>query len=72
MALLRRSSSGRLTRIAPSSSRSTVIGSITVCVRVPLGPFTVTVRPSMDTSTPDGTVMGSFPMRDMSSTPHQT
>ena len=72
MALLRRSSSGRLTTIAPSSSRSTVIGSITVWLRVPLGPLTVTVRPSMATSTPDGTVMGSFPMRDMVLTPHQT
>src|SRR5690606_2864137 len=55
--------------IAPSSSRSTLIGSTTVCDRVPLGPFTVTVWPSMVTSTPAGTVTGSFPMRDMSSTP---
>jgi hypothetical protein len=30
------------------------------------------VRPSMATSTPDGTVMGSFPMRDMVLPPHQT
>ena len=34
--------------------------------RVPLGPFTVTARPSMATSTPAGTGMGSRPMRDMS------
>ena len=49
----------------PSSARSIVIGSTTVCDRVPFGPLTVTVRPSMATSTPDGTVIGSFPMRDM-------
>jgi hypothetical protein len=36
-----------------------------VWLNVPLGPFTVTVRSSMETSTPDGTEMGSFPMRDM-------
>jgi hypothetical protein len=30
-----------------------------------LGPFTVTVWPSIVTSTPDGTVIGSLPMRDM-------
>src|SRR6478752_7905991 len=68
-ALLRRSSSGRFTTTAPDSSRSAVIGSISVCERVPLGPLTVTVRPSMCTSTPDGTVMGSFPIRDMVPTP---
>ena len=32
--------------------------------RVPLGPFTVTVRSAMVTSTPLGTVMGALPMRD--------
>jgi hypothetical protein len=37
-----------------------------------LGPLTVTVLPSMFTSTPAGTVIGSFPMRDMSLPPHQT
>src|SRR5262245_24597653 len=68
-ALLSRSSSGRFTSTAPSSSRSTVIGSTTVCDRVPLGPFAVTVRPSMVMSTPDGTVTGSFPMRDIVSSP---
>src|SRR5579875_1931748 len=62
-ALLSRSSSGRATVIAPSSPRSTVIGSATVCVRVPLGPLTVTVRPSMSTSTPEGTATGSRPIR---------
>ena len=34
---------------------------------VPLGPLTVTWRPSIVTSTPDGTVMGRRPIRDMSS-----
>ena len=69
MALLRRSSSGRRSCTVPSSARSTVIGSTTVCDRVPFGPLTVTMRPSMATSTPDGTVIGSFPMRDMISNP---
>src|SRR3954447_3416545 len=69
MARLRRSSSGRRSCTVPSSARSTVIGSTTVCDRVPFGPLTVTVRPSMATSTPDGTVIGSFPMRDMVSNP---
>ena len=72
MALLRRSSSGRLSCTVPSSARSMLMGSTTVCDRVPFGPLTVTVRPSMATSTPDGTVMGSFPMRDIVLTPHQT
>jgi hypothetical protein len=30
-----------------------------------LGPLTVTRRSSIETSTPDGTAMGSLPMRDM-------
>ena len=34
--------------------------------RVPLGPFTDTLRPEIVTSTPDGTVMGAFPIRDIS------
>jgi hypothetical protein len=34
--------------------------------------LTVTVRPSMVTSTPDGTVIGSFPMRDIVLPPHHT
>ena len=40
-------------------------GAATEWLRVPLGPFTVTSRSSIDTSTPDGTVMGSLPMRDI-------
>src|SRR6266545_4218670 len=63
--LLLRWSSGRDTASTPSSSRATVIGSATTCVSSPLGPFTVTVWPSIVTSTPDGTVMGSLPIRDM-------
>src|SRR4051794_8864874 len=66
---LRRSSSGRWTAIAPSSSRWTTRGSATLWVRVPLGPLTITSRPSMVTSTPAGTGTGSRPMRDMGSPP---
>src|SRR6185312_12932392 len=68
-ALLRRSSSGRGTTNVPSSARCTVIGSGTMCESVPLGPCTVTVRPSMTTSTPAGTVIGCLPMRDISCAP---
>src|SRR5689334_5279383 len=59
-----RSSSGRATAIVPSSC-ATVIGSTTTWLRVPFGPFTVTLRPSMVTSTPDGTGTGSFPILDI-------
>src|SRR4051812_18348310 len=65
---LMRSSSGRLTSRTPSSPRWTVIGAATVWLRVPLGPLTITVGvvvPSIWTSTPDGTVIGSLPMRDI-------
>ena len=60
-----RSSSGRVTTIAPSSLRATVIGSATVKLKVPLGPFTETFWPSIVTSTPVGTGTGCLPMRDM-------
>src|SRR5438309_2052345 len=63
-ALDSRSSSGRSTEMVPSAL-STVIGSATVWDSVPLGPLTVTVRPSTSTSTPDGTGTGIFPMRLM-------
>src|SRR3954447_1175973 len=63
-ARLVRSSSGRCTRSA-ASSWLTVIGGATVCDSVPLGPLTVTVWPSMATSTPLGTAIGSRPMRDI-------
>jgi hypothetical protein len=36
--------------------------------RVPPGPFTVTVRSAMVTSTPLGTVIGDLPMRDTTTT----
>src|SRR5215213_1516756 len=65
---LLRSSSGRLTSRAPSSPCSTVIGGATVWLRVPLGPLTVTIAagaPTIWTSTPEGTVIGSLPMRDI-------
>src|SRR3954453_22838307 len=64
-ALLSRSSSGRLMRIEPSSARSIVMGSTRVWFSVPFGPFTVTSRPEIVTSTPDGTGMGIFPIRDI-------
>src|SRR3954465_13472705 len=67
--LLTRSSSGRATSRAPSSARATVIGAATVWLRVPLGPLTVTRRSSRATSTPDGGVMGSLPIRDMPVSP---
>src|SRR5919202_6836136 len=41
------------------------MGAATEWVSWPLGPLTVTCRPSIETSTPLGTGMGSFPMRDM-------
>src|SRR6188768_518369 len=63
--LLSRSSLGRTTSMAPSSPRVTVIGAATLWLKVPFGPLTVTRRSSSATSTPDGTVMGSLPMRDM-------
>ncbi len=66
-----RSSLGRVTFSEPSSSFSTLIGEATVWLSVPLGPLTVTEEPSMVTSTPAGTVIGSRPMRDMV-TPYQT
>src|SRR5450759_956871 len=58
-----RSSDGRLTYRTPSSS-VIAIASWNVLVRVPLGPLTVTVEPSIVTSTPDGTGMGCLPIRD--------
>ena len=66
---LRRSSSGRLTTMAPSSLRATVIGSATARSRVPLGPLTDSFWPSIVTSTPLGTGTGCLPIRDMSKSP---
>src|SRR5919107_2778190 len=64
-ARLWRSSSGRVTWSAPSSERSTAIGAATVCESEPLGPLTLTVWPSIATSTPLGTGIGSRPIRDI-------
>src|SRR5829696_6659374 len=66
--LLSRSSSGRVTSSSPLSARTTLIGSLTTCCKLPLGPLTETAWPSTLTSTPDGTGTGSLPMRDMSAT----
>src|SRR5919112_6598720 len=64
-ARLSRSSSGRVTWRTPSSVRSTAIGAATVCESCPLGPLTFTVWPSIATSTPLGTGIGSRPIRDI-------
>ena len=61
-----RSSLGRATARVPSSSFVIVMGLATSWLSVPLGPFTVTVLPSMSTDTPAGTEMGMRPIRDMS------
>src|SRR4051812_34317676 len=61
-ALLSFSSSGRVRTISLSFC-ATVIGSMTRWERVPLGPFTVTSRPAIVTSTPEGTAIGSLPIR---------
>src|SRR6476646_5149663 len=49
-----------------SSSRLTVMSGWSSRVRVPLGPLTVSRRPSIVTSTVAGTAIGRRPMRDMS------
>jgi hypothetical protein len=59
-----RVSSGRVT-ISSSPSRVMVMDGRNVRVSSPLGPFTVTVWPSMVTSTPAGTGMGILPIRDI-------
>src|SRR5678816_1433622 len=56
---------GRVTTMVPSAWLTAMSG-WSERLRVPLGPFTVTVRPSIVTSTPDGTAMGRRPIRDMS------
>ena len=48
----RRSSSGRVTTMAPSSLRATAMGSATSSVSAPFGPLTQRLRPSIVTSTP--------------------
>src|SRR6266516_3495571 len=59
-----RSSSGRRTRTT-LSSRSSFIWRGISWVRVPLGPLTVTMSPSSSSSTPEGSWMGRWPIRDM-------
>src|SRR5438876_8706836 len=63
-ARLRGASSGRETRIAPSS-RVTVISRGMTRLSSPRGPLTRTVAPSMASSTFAGTGIGRLPMRDM-------
>src|SRR6478672_9597529 len=55
---------GRVTTSVPFS-RLIVMSGCRARLSVPFGPLTVTLRPSIVTSTPDGTVMGRRPMRDM-------
>src|SRR6478736_5301335 len=57
---------GRVTTSVPSS-RLTVMSGCRARLSEPFGPLTVRLRPSIVTSTPDGTVMGRRPIRDMSS-----
>src|SRR5438067_32414 len=59
-----RSSSGRATEMTPSCCE-TVIGSATTWLKVPFGPFTVTLWPSIVISTPEGTGVGNLEPRDV-------
>src|ERR1700730_16264958 len=62
-------SSLRLVTLMTPSSRSTWMGSATVCFSVPLGPCPVTSRPSTVTCTPLGMVTGSRPILDIAAPP---
>src|SRR5688500_20187974 len=55
---------GRVTTMVPSSWLTDMSG-CRARLRVPLGPLTVTWRPSIVTSTADGTGLGRRPIRDM-------
>src|SRR3954471_3959147 len=55
---------GRVTRIWPSSSLTSIARAL-ASESSPLGPFTLTCSAAMLTSTPSGTAMGCFPIRDM-------
>src|SRR4029453_1386024 len=66
---LSRSSSARSTSTSPSSTLAER-SSGRMRESSPLGPLTVTVRPSILTSTPDGTGIGACPTRDISASPH--
>src|SRR5690349_12162284 len=61
---------GRVTMIVPSS-RETVMSGWRSRVRVPLGPVTVSRRPSIVTSTDEGTAMGRRPIRDIVGLPDE-
>src|SRR5215469_576672 len=63
-ALISPSSDGLVTVITPSPCR-TSIGAETSMDRLPLGPFTVTPRPLIVTSTPEGTTTGIRPILDI-------
>src|SRR5580658_9403496 len=62
------SSLGLVTLMTPSS-RTTSMGSATVCFSVPFGPCTVTARPSTVTCTPPGMSTGSRPILDIAAPP---
>lgn len=51
------------------ASRTICMSSLNELLSSPLGPFTVTVEPSIFTSTPDGTGMGCLPIRDTAVAP---
>src|SRR5829696_976531 len=55
---------GRVTRISPSSCLTSIARAL-ASESSPLGPFTLTCSAWMLTSTPSGTAMGCFPMRDI-------
>src|SRR6201989_886315 len=65
-ARLSRSSSGRDTSTWPSTCCTLIVAG-TVRVISPFGPLTVTTRPAILTSTPDGIAMGACPIRDIRS-----
>src|ERR1700735_2619753 len=62
------SSLGLVTLMTPSS-RTTSMGSATVCCRAPFGPCPVTCCPSMVTCTPLGMLTGSRPILDIAAPP---
>src|SRR5918994_6048652 len=67
-ARLSRSSSGRATSSCPSTCCTLIVAG-TMRVSSPLGPLTLTMRPSIVTSTPEGIAMGACPIRDISASP---
>src|SRR3954454_14666911 len=61
---------GRLTTMEPSSWLTEMSGWRSR-LRVPFGPFTVTRRPSIVTSTDEGMVTGRRPIRDIARLPDE-